>query len=97
VLSANPEEAYQGLVEHRRKQAAVTAETLDLGSYKRRAEISGAKTPFLNAIIDVLDVRREFWPLSDRQIHYALLNAPPLSTPASQDLATPTIPRATRR
>ena len=32
----------------------------------------------LDAIEAVIEARREFWPLSDRQIHYALLSDPPL-------------------
>ena len=44
----------------------------------RRAEISKAKWPFLRAIKTILNKRCEFWPLSDRQIRYALLNDPPL-------------------
>jgi hypothetical protein len=34
--------------------------------------------PLLQAIRRVLEDRHRFWPLSDRQIHYALLNDPPL-------------------
>ncbi len=32
----------------------------------------------LAAIRKIIEERRAFWPLSDRQIHYALLNDPPL-------------------
>src|SRR5262249_26879131 len=34
--------------------------------------------PFVRAILRVTHRLRGFWPLSDRQIHYQLLNAPPL-------------------
>jgi hypothetical protein len=40
--------------------------------------VSAAKKPFLEAIRRVLEERRQFLPLSDRAIHYALLNDPPL-------------------
>jgi hypothetical protein len=43
-----------------------------------RARISKAKQPFLDAILTVLRERKEFWPLTIRQVHYALLNDPPL-------------------
>jgi len=78
LLSANPEEAYQSLVEYRQAQATVTVDTVTIRGSKHRAEISVAKFPFLRAIERVLEERRAFWPLSDRQIHYALLNDPPL-------------------
>ena len=45
---------------------------------KTRAAITRNKSLFLNAIINVLNSMNKFWPLSDRQIHYQLLNDPPL-------------------
>jgi hypothetical protein len=44
----------------------------------RRKRISTAKKPFLDAILEVLQAQKRFWPLTDRGIHYGLLNAPPL-------------------
>jgi hypothetical protein len=34
--------------------------------------------PFLNAVIAILNEYRDYWPLTDRQVHYYLLNDPPL-------------------
>lgn len=78
VVSADPEVAYQSLIEHRQERSQVDLETLDIRGEKRCAEISRAKWPFLEAIQAIIEVRKQFWPLSDRQIHYALLNDPPL-------------------
>jgi hypothetical protein len=78
IISANPEEAHRALVEHRRKKAEVSAETITLKDTRQRAQITKAKAPFLEAIRRVLEERRDYWPLTDRQIHYALLNDPPL-------------------
>ena len=39
----------------------------------------------LDAAIAVIDSREKFWPLSDRQIHYALLNNPPLRHASKPD------------
>ena len=50
-----------------------------------RSEISEAKGPFLQAIIGVLRERRDFLPLSVRQVHYALLNDPPLKHASKPD------------
>lgn len=86
LLSVDPEEAYASLVEFRRRSSEVATPAMKIGGVKQRKAISGAKAPFLAAIRRVLDDRREYWPLSDRQIHYALLNDPPLihaSKPAS--------------
>jgi len=52
------------------------------------ARITDAKRPLLDAIIKILDgVLNDYWPVSLRQIHYNLLNDPPLrhaSRPATR-------------
>jgi hypothetical protein len=86
IVSANPEEAYQRLVEFREQSARVDVQTGTIRGMKHRAAITAAKAPFLAAIKGILDRLRAYWPLSDRQIHYQLLNDPPLihaSKPAS--------------
>ncbi len=88
VVSADPEEAYRLLIEHRRQQSHIDApDAIKIIGHKHRAEITSAKKPFLDAILAILEERRDFWPLSVRVIHYVLLNAPPLihaSKPRSQ-------------
>jgi hypothetical protein len=78
VVAADPDDAYQALVEYRRAQAQVTGETIAIEGRKHRAEITRAKRPFLDAIRAILAEYRDSWPLSVRQIHYYLLNDPPL-------------------
>ena len=78
IVSANPEEAYQALLEHREKTSDVDLPTFDIHGEKVRSEITSAKIPFLNAAIEVMKRLQKFWPLSLRQIHYQLLNDPPL-------------------
>ncbi len=80
IARLNPEEAHEALRTARaeRRVNAMPAESIRLRGYKPRSAISKAKRPFLDAICGVIAEREEFWPLSDRQIHYALLNDPPL-------------------
>jgi hypothetical protein len=78
IISANPEEAHRVLVEHRSQKARVRCATIAIKGVKHRSEITKAKEPMLQAIEAVLEERSEFWPLTERQIHYALLNNPPL-------------------
>jgi hypothetical protein len=78
VVSMNPAEAHRVLVEHRKAQARVAVQEIVIQGEKRRARISKAKWPFLEAMQDILQRLREFWPLSVRQVHYNLLNDPPL-------------------
>jgi len=78
VVTVNPEEAYRSLVAHREEMAAVEVDELFIRERKRRPKISAAKVPFLEAVQRVIESQRRFWPLSDRRIHYALLNDPPL-------------------
>lgn len=81
LIRSNSEDAYMELVLHREEAArrgAGDVTPIQLKGRKARAKITKAKIPMFNAIADVLNARRPYWPLSDRQIHYALLNAPPL-------------------
>jgi ParB-like nuclease family protein len=81
IATANPQESYQALIEHRQKRASVEhgLEKIQLRSYKGRKTISAAKYEHLNAIIRILNDNRDYWPLSVRQVHYRLLSEPPLT------------------
>ncbi|WP_436715803.1 ParB N-terminal domain-containing protein [Roseiconus lacunae] len=45
---------------------------------KEVKEISERRKPFLTAAKAVIEKLRDYWPLSVRQVHYQMLNAPPL-------------------
>ncbi len=78
IVAVNPEQAHAALVQHRREQSKVAAVPMIIRGAKTRHGISAAKKPFLDSIMAVVEARREYWPLSVRQIHYALLNNPPM-------------------
>jgi hypothetical protein len=81
VIDTTPEEAHgQLLVDRylRGKRATEAAlNKITIGTRKERPKISNGRRPFLDAVVDVLDSLRDYWPLSDRTIHYQLLNDPP--------------------
>jgi ParB-like chromosome segregation protein Spo0J len=81
LLRADPDTSYDQLLSERIERANIDLgrlSVIQLRDEKYRAEISKAKQPMLNAINEVLEQNRAFWPLSDRQVHYYLLNNPPL-------------------
>jgi hypothetical protein len=78
VTSVDPEEAYASLLAHRKSASKVDGDFLILGGVKFRKRISEAKMEMLKAVKDLIWARCDWWPLSDRSIHYDLLNAPPL-------------------
>ncbi len=79
VVSADPEESHRALVDYRRKNSRVdTSQSIEIVGTKDRARITCAKYPFLKAIQAIIDELRDLWPLTVRQIHYVLLNKPPL-------------------
>ncbi len=78
IVDADPEEAYQALLRHREAAARVSLQPLAIEGAMKRSPISAAKQPMVEAVKRVLDARRNFWPVSVRSIHYALLNEPPL-------------------
>jgi hypothetical protein len=78
VIDANPEAAYQSLVESRIARIRSGQGVFEIEGVKHRSAISRNKQPMLAAVTQVIQSRRDFWPLNDRQIHYCLLSAPPL-------------------
>jgi hypothetical protein len=85
IVSVNVDDAYASLVEYRKRASEISAETVTLGRCKDRATITAAKQPMLDAILLIPEERREFWPMSDRTIHYALLNIKPLRHASKPD------------
>jgi hypothetical protein len=79
VIKANPQDAHRQLTVYRQQRAAIApSATIQMRSADRRAALSVAKYSFANAVIDILNSMTDFLPLSVRQIHYLLLNNPPL-------------------
>src|SRR5262249_49191648 len=78
VITSNPQDAYRSLVEYRRGKSAVSGEFLSIEGTKTRKAISEAKRPMLAVAARIIDGKRDYWPLSDREIHYDLLSEPPL-------------------
>ncbi len=85
LVSINPEQAHAELWQYRRARAALEAQPLAIGVYKPRKTISAARALLLAAVLTILNDRRAYWPLSVRQIHYALLNDPPLKHASKAD------------
>ena len=85
VVSADPDEAYRRLVEHRKAKSQVDVAPITLNAAKRRSTISPAKQPMLDAAMEVFWNRYSFLPLTVRTVHYALLNDPPLRHASKPD------------
>jgi hypothetical protein len=82
VIACDPKEAYSNLIQHRRTEAAKAVigggDFLEIGEAKGRSQIGDAKWPMLLAVRKIMEEQAEYWPLSNRSIHYDLLNDPPL-------------------
>ena len=52
---------------------------MDVDREKLSHAITERRKPFLDAVVKVVEKLQPFWPLSVRQIHYQLLNDPPLT------------------
>ena len=76
VVLADRESAYQALVDYRKSQSRVTADTFKLRGKKRRAKISPAKLPFLGVVLKIIQTYEDHWPLSVRRIHYLVIHFP---------------------
>ena len=80
-----PEEVYGALIDQRVIESAVNGDFLSIEGTKVRHAISKAKTPMLKAIQKIVDDQRNYWPLSDRSIHYDMLNDPVLRHASKPD------------
>jgi hypothetical protein len=80
VTEADKKQAHRALRKHREQKSdkSVFSKAMRIGDEKSRKRITDAKAPFLEAVQQVLKDRKDFLPLTDRALHYALLNDPPL-------------------
>jgi hypothetical protein len=78
IVTQEPGRAYHAMLEHRAAQSAVDGAFLQIEGRKVRNRIGRLKRPMLDAACKQVNTRRRYWPTSDRKIHYALLNDPPL-------------------
>ncbi len=77
VLSADPTEPLAHLNSYRHKKAGIRSRPMDLGPAKRRDDFAEWRAPFVQKVIELVHGLRHYWPVSDRRIHYLLLNDPP--------------------
>jgi ParB-like nuclease domain len=79
IVSIDPKKAHRALTAYRRRKAKIPAAVpIEVREAGRRCSISAAKMEFLGAVQKIVAENEEFLPLSLRQIHYLLLNDPPL-------------------
>jgi hypothetical protein len=79
AVDEDSHQAHAKLLERRRRarQRPLSGE-IAISEAPRRHGISAAKKPFTEAVQKVIEELRNYWPLSLRQVHYSLLNDPPL-------------------
>lgn len=70
--------------EYRHKKANPNIKPMVVANTKAVGDIGPRQGEFLEAAIKVIDRLKPYWPLTVRQIHYKLLNDPPL-TQATKD------------
>jgi ParB-like nuclease family protein len=88
IVNTDPHEAYQSLIDFREKKGRIdtgSLQSIQLRGVKTRAAISGAKEAMLRLALMVIEANRPYWPLTVRQIHYRLLNDPPLRHSSKPD------------
>ncbi len=79
MLSIDKDEAYETLLRHRATGLNRTDNNnsnVEMGKVKKRARITTLQ--FLAAVKKVVADNEEYLPLTDRRVHYLLLNDPPL-------------------
>jgi hypothetical protein len=78
LVDINPEQAHRNLRELRDKSIYAAEHNgvaiLDIEGTKRRFRISKDKADHVKYILQIVEDRRAYWPLSVRGVHYPLLN-----------------------
>ncbi len=79
IVDADGEERdiASNLMTERLKQSEISSNPFEIIGEKKRSKVKGNR-PLLDSIIKIIEKKRDFWPLSDRKLHYELLNDPPL-------------------
>lgn len=75
----SPDDTYIAIRVHQEAQLRVDTSFMEVSGEKKSKPIAGGKAEFLRAAQRIVEDLREYWPLSIRQIHYNLLNDPPLT------------------
>ena len=84
-LDMDPKAAYELLLDRREHQNIFAPPEIQLEGARDRACISSGKQEFLSAIMRVIQNLRDYHPLSVRQVHYQLLNSPPLRNTSTKN------------
>ena len=85
LLAIDPDVAYQQMIALRQERDRDAPNEICIRAESSRAEISQAKEPMLLAAISAINELKKYWPLTVRQVHYRLLNKPPLRHASKPD------------
>ncbi len=80
LLRFEDRDAASALNDYREASIEVPADFVKVKGVKVVPDVSEKKLGFLAAAAKVVSDMRAYWPLSVRQVHYQLLNSPPLIT-----------------
>jgi hypothetical protein len=80
VVSTSKADAYENLKKARAKAAEIRSDVEGIQFTDKTIQnpITLRRMAFLDAVAQVIEENRAYWPLTARQIHYRLLNNPPL-------------------
>jgi ParB-like nuclease domain len=83
LARSNTDDPYKDLLQYRidKAKSAIEdseGEVIEFTENRGHNSVTEFRMPFLEAVLKVLEAGRKYWPLSVRQIHYRLLNDPPL-------------------
>ena len=77
IALADPDESYEALLEERdrRLQQYDHLENIEILGTKKRWKFSESQTkPFVDAVAKYVLERKQYWPLTDRRVHYGILD-----------------------
>ncbi len=79
LLGDKPETRSQSWADYQKRTCPETTDPVQVSGSKFFKSIGERRAEFLAAAQDVIKALRNYWPLTVRQVHYGLLNNPPLT------------------
>jgi hypothetical protein len=75
IIDLNPQDTLRALVKDKARRTMPRMATIDVGDRKiTRHRISAEKRPFADEIIRIANILKDYWPISERAIHYRLID-----------------------
>jgi ParB-like nuclease domain len=84
LLNSDDQDSERSWVAYQERRIEIKVPVVSVSGFKSSDDVGPRQQEFLLAVQKVIENMRDYWSLSVRQVHYRLLNDPPLTQTTSQ-------------